>query len=61
MRLSKCLEVKVLERNCPSTSMGGTFAEEAAVKLVLLKFTLISGEHFSTSHMQMFSSSFGAT
>lgn len=53
--------MKVLERNCPSTSMGGTFAEEAAVKLVLLKFTLISGERFSTSYTQMFSSSSEAT
>lgn len=55
--------MKTLERSCPSTSpskcSGGTFAEEVAVRIVLLKFTLISGEHFSTSHIQMFNSSSG--
>lgn len=53
--------MKVVERSCPSINIGGAFAGEAAVRLVLLKFTLISGKLFSTSHKEMFINSFGAT
>lgn len=64
MGLAKCLEDEGFRKKLlcrPSASVGGTFAQKAAVGPVVLEFAFISGEHFSRSHTQMFNSSSAAT